>query len=69
MSRFYVPKEFIKENIISINGKEAHHILDVMRLKVSDCVVVFDGTGKEYVGKVKEAGRKSLSLEIFVNSK
>ena len=65
MSRFYVSKESVKGNQILISGKEAHHILDVMRLKISDRIVVFDGTGKEYVGKVKEAGRKSLSLEII----
>lgn len=64
MSRFYVPEEAVKGNRISISGKEAHHILDVMRLKVSDEVVVFDGKGKEYVGKVMEIGRKSLMLEV-----
>lgn len=65
MSRFYVPKEAIKGNSISISGKEAHHILGVMRLKVSDEVTVFDGTGKEYVGIVREAGSRSLALEII----
>lgn len=64
MSRFFVPKEFVKGNSIHINGKEAHHILDVMRLKVSDEVTVFDGTGKEYVGIVRESGHKSLEVEI-----
>lgn len=64
MSRFYVPKESIKGNQVLIIGKEAHHILDVMRLKVSDNIVVFDGTGNEYVGIVKGTGNKSLSLEI-----
>lgn len=65
MPRFYIPKEAVKENKIVISGKEAHHILDVMRLEFLDEVVVFDGTGKEYVGVVKETGRKSLSLEII----
>lgn len=64
MSRFYVPEEAVKGDQISISGKEAHHILDVMRLNVSDEVVVFDGKGKEYVGKVMEIGRKSLTLKI-----
>lgn len=65
MSRFYVPKESVKGDSIYISGKEAHHILDVMRLKVSDSIMVFDGTGKVYTGIVKEAGRKSLSLKII----
>jgi len=64
MSRFFVPKEFVKTDSIYITGKEAHHILDVMRLKVSDEVVVFDGTGKEYTGIVKAVDRKSLEVRI-----
>ena len=64
MSRFFVPKEFVKADSIYITGLEAHHILDVMRLKVSDEVVVFDGTGREYTGIVKAADRKSLEVRI-----
>ncbi|MDP3730636.1 MAG: 16S rRNA (uracil(1498)-N(3))-methyltransferase [Candidatus Omnitrophota bacterium] len=64
MSRFFVPKEFVKADSIYITGLEAHHILDVMRLKVSDEVVVFDGTGREYTGIVKKADRKSLEVRI-----
>ena len=64
MSRFYVPREFVKGKTISIDGDEAHHILDVMRLKPLEKVVVFDGTGREYVGFIKDAKRKSLTVEI-----
>ena len=64
MSRFYVPKESVKDNSIYITGKEAHHMLDVMRLKVSDEVSVFDGTGNVYTGIVREAIHGSLSIEV-----
>jgi len=64
MSRFFVPKEFVKASSIYITGLEAHHILDVMRLKVSDEVVVFDGTGREYTGIVKAVDLKSLEVQI-----
>lgn len=64
MSRFFIPKGSVKGNNIHINGDEAHHILDVMRLKVLDKVVTFDGTGKEYVGFIKDAGKKSLVVEV-----
>jgi 16S rRNA (uracil1498-N3)-methyltransferase len=64
MSRFYVNKESVKGNSIHISGREAHHILDVMRLKLLDEVIAFDGSGKEYIGIVKKANRKSLEVEI-----
>ncbi|MBU0605046.1 MAG: 16S rRNA (uracil(1498)-N(3))-methyltransferase [Candidatus Omnitrophica bacterium] len=64
MSRFYVPEGSVRGNLINISGKEAHHIIDVMRLKASDKVVTFDGTGKEYAGFIKEIRRKSVTIEI-----
>ncbi|MBL7158589.1 MAG: 16S rRNA (uracil(1498)-N(3))-methyltransferase [Candidatus Omnitrophica bacterium] len=64
MSRFYVPPENVKNDLIHITGSEAHHIKDVMRLKESDSVVVFDGTGKEYTGFIKETQPKKVIVEI-----
>lgn len=64
MSRFYVPRESVKGNIINISGREAHHILDVMRLKAPDKVVIFDGTGKEYTGFIKKVRAGSATIEI-----
>ncbi len=65
MSRFYAPKENIKGDLVYIEGREARHILNVMRLGESDKVVVFDGTGKEYTGFIKQAKTKSLVVEII----
>ena len=64
MSRFFVPPEAVKGKSIIISGREAHHILDVMRLKIQDKVVTFDGTGKEYLGFIKEISRNSLTVEV-----
>ena len=64
MSRFYAPKKNVKGNLIYIDGTEARHILNVMRLGVNDKVVVFDGTGKEYTGFIKSISRKSLVVEV-----
>lgn len=65
MSRFFVPKDMVKAGKIVITGKEAHHILDVMRIKKADKVTTFDGSGREYVGIVKETDRRSLVVEII----
>ena len=75
MPRFFAPKEKVTGNSIHIDGREARHMLDVMRLGEEDKVVVFDGTGKEYTGFIKSVspgrrfgGRgnsKSLVVEII----
>jgi len=64
MSRFFVPRDSVKGSVISVTGEEAHHIADVMRLKVKDKVVTFDGTGKEYIGVIKEVGKKSIVIDV-----
>lgn len=65
MARFFSPKNNIKDDLIHIDGQEARHILNVMRLKENDKVVVFDGTGKEYAGFIKQTKPKSLTVEII----
>ncbi len=65
MPRFFAPKENVKGNLIYIDGQEARHILNVMRLRENDKVIVFDGTGKEYTGFIKQARPKLLTVEII----
>ena len=73
MSRFYVPQKNVdlKRNEILISGEEAHHIVDVMRLKDSDSVTVFDGTGVEYTGFIKriDPHSKAVTVEIMRTDK
>ena len=64
MSRFFVPEDSVCDGKIFITGKEAHHIIDVMRLKKSGRVVVFDGTGNEYSCVIKEIAGKNIYADI-----
>lgn len=69
MSRFYVPPENIdaKHNRLTITGDEAHHVIDVMRMKERDKVVSFDGTGVEYTGFIEriDARRRIVTVEVI----
>jgi len=64
MSRFYVPKENVRGDNIIIDGAEAKHITTVMRLAMGDTVVIFDGTGKEYIGVIKNITSKGVNVAI-----
>ena len=64
MSRFYVDPENIKGDTIRVSGSEAHHILDVMRLKTGDEVTTFDGLGNEYTGEITETAKLSLTISV-----
>jgi 16S rRNA (uracil1498-N3)-methyltransferase len=65
VSRFYVPAESVKGKQLIIGGDEAHHIIDVMRLKPSDTVVAFDGTGREYTGSIRSVSKGSVVIDIL----
>jgi 16S rRNA (uracil1498-N3)-methyltransferase len=65
MSRFYVSPESIKGGKIYVEKEESHHIIDVMRLREGDSVTAFDGTGKEYSGKVSSINNKRVAIDIL----
>jgi 16S rRNA (uracil1498-N3)-methyltransferase len=47
MRRFYVSK-FDASGMPVISGAEAHHLRKVLRLKVGDCVALFDDQGNQF---------------------
>ncbi|MGI5879470.1 MAG: 16S rRNA (uracil(1498)-N(3))-methyltransferase [Syntrophomonadaceae bacterium] len=49
MHRFYVPDNQISGEQVRFNKTELHHIKKVLRLMPDDEVIIFDGTGKEYL--------------------
>lgn len=64
MSRFYVNPDSVKGNKINVPRKESHHIIDVMRLAEGDHVTVFDGTGREYDGKIESVRNKDVVINV-----
>lgn len=44
---------------------EAHHLTRVMRLGVGDEVAVFDGRGREFLGRIAEAGKKRVTVTLL----
>jgi 16S rRNA (uracil1498-N3)-methyltransferase len=64
MSRFYVEPDSVKGDRIYVGKKEAHHILDVMRLKKGDGVTAFDGTAREYSGVIEDDAKRGLIIKI-----
>ena len=64
--RFFAPPgAFNKDNVV-LQGDEARHLREVLRLKAGDTVNVFDGTGKEFRCTVATMRRDEVSLENCV---
>jgi len=71
MARFLVDPQNVSlgKGLITINDREAHHIIDVMRLKEDSIVDVFDGNGNEYSCKIKSIDRSNKSVLLSIDSK
>lgn len=64
MSRFFVTPDSVKNGKIYAGKEESHHIRDVMRLKEGDEVIVFDGSGKEYTGRIESIRNKNVIIGV-----
>ncbi|MBF0494622.1 MAG: 16S rRNA (uracil(1498)-N(3))-methyltransferase [Candidatus Omnitrophica bacterium] len=68
MSRFYVPPEKVDRELerIVLDAEEAHHAIDVMRLKEGDAITVFDGKGNEYRCSIERVRKAPASLLMSI---
>ena len=64
MHRFYLPPDQCQGGRLTLEDREAHHGLHVLRLRPGERVSVLDGAGHEYLCEVRDAGRKAIHLEI-----
>lgn len=63
MRRFYTEPENISGNIATI-FEDASHITKVLRMEVGQQIILFDGTGVEYLARLTELNPKSCTAEI-----
>ena len=64
MARFYVPQPHVDNGVLRVEGPEARHIRNVLRLKTGDPVTIFDGSAKEYDGSIVELGSSFVLVRV-----
>jgi len=64
MARFYIPQAKIEKGLLKVEGSEVRHIRRVLRLKVGDRLVLFDGSAKEYEGIIVEESPSSVVMKV-----
>jgi 16S rRNA (uracil1498-N3)-methyltransferase len=65
MSDRYFVETPIDSDRATLTGAEAHHLLHVMRAKCGANVVLFDGSGAEFIAQVEKIGRSEVELSIL----
>lgn len=65
MRRFFVPAEAVSGSAVSLRGAEAHHAAVVLRLAPGDHVVLFDGSGAEYVARLDAVTPEAVRGQVI----
>ena len=65
MPQFLIRKETVSGGKAVVEGDEAHHARDVLRLKAGDEIRLFDETGASYTGRIFASDKKRLTVEIL----
>src|SRR6516164_7532298 len=69
MHRFYIPAKQWSLNSLALEGSEAHHCVDVLRLGVGSRIVVFDGLGTEVTAEIIEVVKSAVRLKHLQSAK
>ena len=64
MHRFYLPPADCRRQPLTLSEREAHHALNVLRIKAGERVAVLNGAGGELLCEVLEAGRRAVTLKV-----
>lgn len=65
MHRFHLPPAACGGSRLELEGPEAHHALQVLRIQPGECVQVLDGAGHRLRCRVESAGRRTVSLAVL----
>jgi 16S rRNA (uracil1498-N3)-methyltransferase len=62
MHRFYISPEDWNPGALGLAGAEAHHARDVLRMRVGDKLVIFNGRGREITAEIVDLGSNEIGL-------
>ena len=64
VSRLYITAILTTGKSIELDDDNAHYVRTVLRLKKDTDIILFNGTGGEYLGSISEVSRKAVFIDI-----
>mgnify|MGYP005626963777 CR=1 FL=1 len=64
MHRFYISPEVPAGETVALPEEEAHHALRVARVRDGDEVALFDGQGREILGRARRVGKREVEVAV-----
>src|SRR5215475_3878153 len=62
MHRFFISPEKWNPGAVTLAGPEAHHARDVLRMRVGEKLVLFNGRGREMTAEIVDLGSDEIGL-------
>jgi 16S rRNA (uracil1498-N3)-methyltransferase len=69
MYRFYISPENWNLGPLALAGSEAHHLRDVLRMRVGEKLVVFNGRGREATAEIVDLSSEEVALRKLHEAK
>ena len=66
--RIFQASSLSSQQLISLDEKASHHLARVLRVRVGDEVILFNGAGGEYTSVITRIDKKSVTVEVGVYS-
>ena len=63
--RLYVPYELMLRKTIELNTKQSHYLMNVMRKKIHDTILVFNEVNGEFLAEIQSYNKKLMSVEVI----
>ena len=64
-SRIYTPQSLSTFDTVELAGKASHYLSRVLRLSTGDRVSLFNGDGRDYLGKISEIHRQNVLVNLI----
>jgi len=69
MHRFFISPENWNPGALTLTGSEAHHARDVLRMRVGERLVLFNGHGHEITAEIVDVGGDEIGLRKLHEAK
>lgn len=64
MHEFFIPRNSVKGNIAKIEKEDFHHLINVLRAKIGDRIIIVVDRGEKYISKIIEIKDKFAKLKL-----
>ncbi len=65
MAKFFISKDFIKNDKVFLDGENANHLTNVLRSKIGEEIEVSCGDGYDYICKIEKINKDSVICKII----